>query len=583
MSAPHAELVPDLDWMLQSAQVSDEALTETLIRDYAGRVAQLAASILQNPDQALEVVRQTVTRAVLDRRRCWGKSSARAWIYALALQACRSSGGAKKRRLDDVRQLAAAFRLPPLEAEPHLHAVAGMFNQTQALMLYLTLGHSLSPEETAYLLKTPVEQVQAQLNVIGEILDLHRQHCAECALRPGGLPEVERRLSSAWQAAKSGEGLSAPDLERLQGEMPTRVSGQRRMRQVWSHLPEFAVVGALMAAMFALGLLSNRLWIKPESSSTASLSGPLTATSEPFFHYTVKSGDTLQSIAQEAGTSVNLILLLNLLPPQTELYPGQTLILPANQFRASQVTPAPFTPVPLPPPLSWQSSPFDIVQRADTSREYWRSLWADVQVIQYGPPGHVGPPQSVTRKQVWLLQPDYSRVIYGPANAEPSGTFVISRGYVYGQDLNSKLVYEDLTSNLVIDPDLQTLFVPGEPWQKNGQFRFAGQEPVAGRPTMMLDLQNANGGRSFRYWIDAQNGVILRRREYGGANSSAVLADVTVTDIAFDVDIPLTLFDPQAYPGDQFAMDYTGAPAASALPPPASQPPSPLPTALAGH
>ena len=57
MYAPHAELVPDLDWMLQSAQVSDEALTETLIRDYAGRVAQLATSILQNRDQALEVVR----------------------------------------------------------------------------------------------------------------------------------------------------------------------------------------------------------------------------------------------------------------------------------------------------------------------------------------------------------------------------------------------------------------------------------------------------------------------------------------------------------------------------------------------
>jgi DNA-directed RNA polymerase specialized sigma24 family protein/LysM repeat protein len=583
MYTPRSELAPDLDWMLQSAQVSDEALAETLIRDYAGRLAQLATSILHT-DQAMAVVQHTLTRAVLDRRHYWGKGSARAWLYGLALRACQQHSRAPKPRLTNTRQLAARFTLPPLTADPHLTAVTSPLDPAQALMLYLTVGQGLSADDIAYLLKTPGEQVQAQLHAIGDALDQHRQHCPECALRPGGLADLEGRLRSVWQGAASEGSLSPPVLQRLQAEVLSQVSGQRRARQARSHLPELALVGALMAAMFAMGWLSNGFWAKPGARATASPSGPLPATPEAFFHYSVKPGDTLDSIAQKAGTSVNLILFLNLLPPQTVLSPGQLLNLPASQPRPSRMTPAPFTPAPPLALLTWQSSLHDIQQRINGSQGAWHSLWADVLNIQYGPPGYVGQPQSITRKQVWILQPAYTRVIYGSADTEPSGTYVIVAGHVYGQDLNSQRVYEDLTSDLVIDLDLQKLFVPGDVALNNGQFSLAGQEPVADRTALMLDWRYTNGGRIYRFWVDAQTGVILRRREYGGANFSAVLNDITVASIAFDVDMPLTLFDPQAYKGDQFAADYTGAPATAALQPAAPQPTPLLPTTpLAGH
>ena len=581
MYTPHSELAPTLDWMLQSAQVSDVALAETLVRDYAAPLMRLASSLLPDQDQALKAVSQTITRGVLDRRRYPGTGSALAWLYALALRECGRRGRAAQPRAADLQRLALGFRLPIPEADPHVSVMVSALDAPQALVLYLAVGNGLSASDLAQLLRLPLERAEALLDGIGRGLDQHRQHCRDCALRPGGLAEMEGRLRSAWQSA--GPALNASQLQRLPVGILARVAGQRQRQRTLSHAPELLVVGGLMAAMFALGWLSNRLWLRPAASATAPVSGAVTVTPAPFFQYSVRPGDTLDSIARKAGTSVSLILFLNLLPPQAVLYPGQLITLPAGQPRASQVTAPPFTPVPAPPPLDWRSTLHDIQQRAFSSPDYWHSLWANVEVIQYGLPGYVGPPQDVTRKQVWLLKPSYSRVIYGPADGDPIGTYVVFQGRVYGQDLNSQRVYQDLTSDLVIDLDLQTLFVPGELSLTNGRFRVAGQEPVAGREAMMLDWQNINGGRVYRYWIDAQTGVILRRREYGGANFSAVLDDITVTDIAYDVATPPTVFDPQAYPGNRFAVDYTGAAVTAAVQPSPSQGPSPVPTALAGH
>jgi hypothetical protein len=49
-------------------------------------------------------------------------------------------------------------------------------------------------------------------------------------------------------------------------------------------------------------------------------------------------------------------------------------------------------------------------------QDLWKSLWADAQIVRYGPAGYLGPLQ-VYRSQVWVEQPEQKMVLLRPCGS----------------------------------------------------------------------------------------------------------------------------------------------------------------------
>lgn len=90
------------------------------------------------------------------------------------------------------------------------------------------------------------------------------------------------------------------------------------------------------AIMQANGLTSTLIYVGQELIIPAARSGspPMgNPTDVPWTRHTVRSGDTLTAIAYRYGITVNDIVQANNLYNPSYIYPGQTLIIPAGQMR----------------------------------------------------------------------------------------------------------------------------------------------------------------------------------------------------------------------------------------------------------
>lgn len=405
---------------------------------------------------------------------------------------------------------------------------AGQLSALQADRISLLYGvHGLSPAEIAEALGQPAERI---------------------------LLEIERLPVGPPPPAEVFEPLPEETLLEWQMQIMEKISVERWRLQWRGHLLEFALIGLVLLTAFALGRFSNWLWPEPAGLPLRSPT-PVVAR---FFQYTVKPGDTLDTLASKLAVEAEQIADANALRPQAALVPGQMLMLPSGFARGWLATPVPPVRLPAPEELGSDPSVEAILQRAQESLQHWQVLWADVAFIHYGPPGYVGPPQSITRKQLWIVQPDDLRVIYGPWGQAPEGSYVIAGGHAYARDFAAGKLFEDLPSEMLIDYDLKKLFLSQTPALYNGEFRRVGRGEVAGRPAWIVDWMSPGGGRVYRFWVDAAYGMILHRREYGGRGFDVALEDVSVSAVSFQGAFFPQVFDPFAFLGDHFAAGPSG-------------------------
>ena len=74
----------------------------------------------------------------------------------------------------------------------------------------------------------------------------------------------------------------------------------------------------------------------------------------------------------------------------------------------------------IPSLLTIDSSPATILERVRNSPRLWGSLWADYQMVYYGPQRY-RPPARAYRFQVWVSQPDRSQVAIPTPGGIPIG------------------------------------------------------------------------------------------------------------------------------------------------------------------
>ncbi len=552
----------DLEWMLQSSEISDAALIGVLVEEFAGDLLRLASAISAREGNSRNLVQHTIAQAVLKRHQYWSNSSARVWLFYLLLQNAAGESRWWRRLPWQNRQQPMAKELQ-LE---HFHNIPHTLTRQYSLLLLLHYLFELSLDEIQRITQQPAALLQFELGRLHNALKIHQQNCPQCSAHADDLTFMESAFRQDIRSAAPASPFTVDAIQEWTASIRRQVEQSYKTGHIQLQAKEKLLAVALLLFAFAALFALTRQQADEQNQQNTPGTPVQPETHVPPFYYSVKSQDTLESIALNAGVPPAVIMEMNALVNPNQIAPGLLIKIPGREAQAWQITPRPRIPLPLPTSLPANPGLEEIRQRAVDSPDLWQMLWVDLLVVQHGLPGYIGPPQTVTRKQAWIAQPDHLRLVYGPAEAGPSDSYAITAGREYAQNFLSGIVYESLASEMVlsdlaIDYDLQRLLTPERIFLTSGSLVLAGSEPVAGRPAWVIDGFSSSGIRVYRYWLDQEYGILLRVREFSSGGGQAALSDTIITAIQIDSDrLPASVFDPLRYPGRLFARDITGAP-----------------------
>jgi hypothetical protein len=194
-------------------------------------------------------------------------------------------------------------------------------------------------------------------------------------------------------------------------------------------------------------------------------------------------------------------------------------------------------------PLRWYASSNTIKKRLQESAGLWKTIFMDIQMMDYGPPGYIGAPR-IYRAQVWVAQPDQSIQLLGLLHQTPSSVYM----HANGRNFYLNPIIGDSYSNpgiaspvfLVEKSDIRQMIFPEiSRWLKtDGILRVYNSESVAGLSALVVDYFNPYGQRETRLWLHPQTGIVLRFQEYGGPDLKQLLSDYLVTRLNLDQNFP---------------------------------------------
>jgi len=173
LSETSHELAPDLEWMLQSNQVSNELLLETLVHEHGVELYQLARSLLGDSRAAREVVAATILAVIEKRKRFWGKGSAKDWLFSLVIQTVfrrwlsfRTLRALRAVAPGRYRGVEEEAPLPESHWEAELWLCVDQLRRDQQAILSLKALNDLSETEIAQILNIPEPRVRLRLKQI---------------------------------------------------------------------------------------------------------------------------------------------------------------------------------------------------------------------------------------------------------------------------------------------------------------------------------------------------------------------------------------------------------------------------------
>ena len=254
-------------------------------------------------------------------------------------------------------------------------------------------------------------------------------------------------------------------------------------------------------------------------------------------------------IAEESGVPIEILVTLNNLDRDGDLFPGTELILgyatptiaPGSQGNTTNV------------PLTMESSSDDIRRCLLNSDASWNTIWTDA-LITTSSKGV----QHIEREQAWL-QRGSSRWMSGISGSQPALLWITNLGKTTQISLPS-IEIEEFETGGGIPSQLNNLIFPTKFAVRGGEFRAFKTEVIAGRQTVVFAWADDQNHVIDRFWIDAEKCVVLRwvhlPREFADASGKIVPSEITITSIVFDEVFEDNLFKAQQPYPQEFAKDY---------------------------
>lgn len=595
---PTPELAPDLEWMLQSGQVSLPYLMEHLAGTYQAPVYRLALSLLDSQEAAELAVQRTFQAVVANLHVYRGETGAERWLYRLAWREIVRLERSERRW----RQVESWLRLPGQFTGKPVAAAAGpdadqLLARTSALpaverhALLLTLAPEWGADRAASLLETSTEKVeQAARRGLSKIAAGGSGQSVESAET-----ELAALLQARWEA-----GASLPDASpQLSQRIQAQTGRLRLFRRGFATVKE--LVFLLLALVFIGALVwgGNRFLLAPEPLPTpetrlpgiggaqpgqnraAEFPGRI-ATSSPRrtptpdftptptpegVYYQVGPADSLRSLAESFGVSPDELRSLNRLAPEDRLERWERIIIPgALKLQIPEATPV--TPVPKREPLPPPTTSDQVRKLLQLISQPVNTMWIDALLVTYPDQNGQGLPR-LNRLQAWLSENQYL-LIAGAADGDPQEVLLNTGHGVYIAHPGDGIPWFERLSSRSFDPPIDVTYMFGLSMLFNeserlqgAEFKLLGEGQAAGREAWVVSQVSDLGDRRSILWLDQQTGLILRHRRFNEetvleAFDSPLPMDVIVMKLALDVNFPQDLFDTDMPWRGGFARDYDG-------------------------
>jgi RNA polymerase sigma-70 factor (ECF subfamily) len=562
-----ANLSSDLEWMLQSTQVSEALIISALVREYYSPVYHLTYSLLGYPEAAHEAVQRSLLAVMANRHRFSAGLSLKTWIYRHAILVCRGIRWQFWKRRPKA-QLPLSQLLFDHQPEHETHADRLVWScvdrlaPSKRIVALLRYVYRFSLEEIAQSLSISNTLVELRLadarNQLNQRLSKHL-----CAL---GASSLERRPAPAGLLHRQARGLAARTIdgnlgEREQARLELHLQSCVACKEYLSQLKMLEEVleqslslryRAALETNFNLEELSAGLLARLSQRQTRRRTASAvqqTLIVAAILILVLAAGFFANQIALPKGTPqavLQTVIVTRVVPPAATPQPGQY-----GSYQAA--------------PLRPDSDASGIRHRIAESRSYWSSLWLEGRVIYYGPPGYIGPPQ-VFRNQVWVKQPgqnDFTElkvVLAGKEGGDPQYVSITNQEGIYQIELPSRLSYytkktpsvpESTNTRLGLQASLyQYDFNPvmnGEAISKlfsstdllfpDSDMHIIRAENVLNRRALVVEVVQKSGERDL-LWVDELSGIVLRWQRYIRRNTDIITEEYMLTSLIVNAEFP---------------------------------------------
>jgi DNA-directed RNA polymerase specialized sigma24 family protein/LysM repeat protein len=582
------ELSHDLDWMLQSGQVSKPELLDRLLQEYLANVQILVNGMLGERQLARRAIVEIFSTALLNVHYYRSELGYNIWFYdalvAGVVQLQKTSRRASQRGSSDLEFLP----LDPQEAAIWQATDSLTPGVRQAFLLHATQGLTIA--EIAYLLGVTEQRVEGRLEKARQRYLEALQDIAPVS--PTWSEEqlqeqIVQALKDRWQVT-----LDEAQLQEITAQVLDRVQRKSARGLRFNTLKEVVFTGVAALVVVVLIWTASRLLPEPEPEPVQIAAVARTRTPQPsatrtplptptptrdlyrspfpqdVFYY-VKPADTLTWVAFQLGTTVEELRRLNRISPEESLQVGQALLIPGKLTPGPrQATPVPTLPTP--EPLDPSASPAEILELSSLFIELESPVWVDAAIRINGPQGYNGPPQEY-RMQVWAAS-ERTLFLGGHLDQIPSEVLILSPEiYAFAQPAAGQPWFQGFyTSNATeaindvrlfnLLDYLGQLLVGLTYNDEQYTFEVLGQEEIRGREALLLSETDLVSQWVTKTWIDVQTHLPLKQARYDAASPQKPDIEIQYLGFELAVDFPLELADPWLPWRGGYAQDASGRP-----------------------
>jgi DNA-directed RNA polymerase specialized sigma24 family protein len=307
-------LSPDLEWMLQSSQASDERIVTALAAEYYPSLYRLALAVFNDRAVARQVANESLAVAPLNAHRYSHETSVQTWIYGLALEVCQSRiwtisqpNSQEQRNLSD-RQLSACNPILPIDLEGRAWQAVDALEPLYRLPLILHSVLELPTGEIAQTLRVKEKAIVKRLKFAYQNILGFLDQSVPTGYKPNQ-DEIEFWLRSFLQQRWPLTDFPASEIEKLHSEALSQVQMKRAARRRLVRLEEILLIG--LAIIVVLALL-NAVNVLGAGQENRSLSTPTVPRRPPIqersstipngLGFTLPEARPRQSLAREVWT-----------------------------------------------------------------------------------------------------------------------------------------------------------------------------------------------------------------------------------------------------------------------------------------
>jgi hypothetical protein len=492
------ELSPDLEWMLQSGQVSREMLAEALMDEYYRPIYRLGIILFGGDTESRRFAVESFTRALLDAGRYNENGGVGSWIFGHVAEVYSSTR----------RKTSQGLHLKPKQGrEALIPAIQGQVGDQGTLALCLYYLQGLEIEDIASI-------TQSDPSVVGVWLDKGRQVARRKLLSPElGNREADEYLNTNLHDLSPMPDFSRSTLKERREYILYQAGLRESKRNRFHYLKELLLIGAAILVIGAI--LWRVVQLNPDPQSSR----------------------------------VKVI---------TKIVPVEKKVTPTSDDRFQSAGPE--EPLADIEPLTLASSPEQVRERILGSESNWDTLWQDVILVFYGPYGYVGPAEDI-RVQLWLDQPYQTKVIAGSLKGRPDFQYTGRDKEYHRASMDSILrwYYLAYDRHLALGTDIDYITMPASGLTaQDVKLVVQGEETIARRKALVVD-QIRQGRSESRMWVDVITGVILRKRLFAESDPSLVILETITNRIAYNQKFPGDIFAASENEDKKlFARNYLG-------------------------